>query len=215
MILITASPFLTGPRWVSENSCSANELSYTDSDRDQHPQGALAKLMFQSWDMFLSCLVFLPLFLMLIPISIKIQFDSTSCGNWLACSETSTVLLAKHFNTSCLEGPFPKLSHFPAAVCQRQHLGKESLRIWFCTYRQQQDDPFKHPCVCPVICLSLTSKHKLRSIAQWDSENISLAYGGGTKAGRHYWPLCFALLLGAPQPSQLLLKSEMVQNVCC
>lgn len=79
------------------------------------------------------------------------------------CSETSTVLLAKHFNTSCLEGLFPKLSHFPAAVCQRQRSGKESLRIWFCTYRQQRDDPFKCPCVCTVICFSLTSKHKLRS----------------------------------------------------
>lgn len=47
-------------------------------------------------------------------------------------------------------------------------------------------------------------------IAQWDSENISLAYGEGTKAGRQYPPLCFALLLGAPKLPQLL-KSEMVQ----
>lgn len=155
MILISAFPFLTGPRWISENSCSANELNYSDSDPD--PQGALTKLMFQSWDTFLSCLVTASYSWCLS------WFDSISYGNWLACSETSRVLLAKHFNTSCLEGPFPKLSHFPAAVCQRQHSGKESLRIWFCPYRQQIDDPFKLPCVCPVICLSLTSKHKLRS----------------------------------------------------
>lgn len=60
------------------------------------------------------------------PISIKPQFDSIRYGNWLAYSETSTVLLAKHFSTSWLEGPLPQLSHFPAAACQTQQLGKKT-----------------------------------------------------------------------------------------
>lgn len=146
---------------------------------------------------------------MLIPISIKTQSEGISYSNWLACSETSTVLLAKHFNTSCLEGPFLKLSHFPAAVCQRQHSGKKSLTIWFCTYRQQRHDPFKCPRVCPVICFSLTSKHKLRSYSSVGLQEHFLSIRWGNKSGEtiHTTVLCFIV-----RSTRALSTSSEIRN---